>query len=69
MDICDLGQEFSDEELDEDGCPIPSARKKQKSGESDFLEVGSVSWSIIIAIYFLTLHDDSKENCIMFDSI
>ena len=43
--------------------------KKLKVGENDFLEVGSVSWSMLIAIYFLTLHDDQSDSCISFDSI
>ena len=31
--------------------------------------MGSVSWSILLACYFLHLHDDSKEFCIIFDSV
>lgn len=45
------------------------SNKKIKSVESDFLEVGSVSWSMLMALYFLTLHDDSKDSCVTFDSI
>ena len=43
--------------------------KKIKQGDSDFLEVGSVSWSMLIAIYFLTLHDDQTDACITFESV
>lgn len=34
-----------------------------------FLDIGSSSWSILLACYFLTLHDDNKEFCITFNSI
>lgn len=44
-------------------------QKKLKNGESDFLEVGSTSWSMLMALYFLSLHDDSKDACMTFDSI
>ena len=44
-------------------------QKKLKHGESDFLEVGSTSWSMLMALYFLSLHDDSKDACMTFDSI
>ena len=43
--------------------------KKLKNSEGEFLEIGSVSWSMLIALYFLTLHDDCKDACITFDSI
>lgn len=46
----------------------PSA-KKLKAGEGDFLEVGSISWSMLMALYFLALHDDAKDSCVSFDSI
>ena len=32
--------------------------KKLKT-DSDFLDIGSTSWSMLLALYFLTLHDDS----------
>lgn len=43
--------------------------KRLKGSELDFLEVGSASWSMLLAIYFLTLHDDQSDSCISFDSI
>jgi len=46
-----------------------NSMKKLRGPDMDFLEVGSISWSMLIAIYFLTLHDDSKDSCITFDSI
>jgi hypothetical protein len=57
--------EENNSDLDEDRVQA----KKIKQGESDFLEVGSVSWSILIALYFLTLHDDHSDSCITFESI
>ncbi len=38
---------------------IKTSVKKLKTGDSDFLEIGSTSWSMLLALYFLTLHDDS----------
>lgn len=43
--------------------------KKLKIGESDFLDIGSTSWSMMLALYFLTLHDDSQDACCTFESI
>lgn len=54
----------SDEEEDADGAPIV-----KKKGDQDFLDIGSVSWSMLIAIYFLTLHDQDGDSCLSFDSI
>lgn len=34
-----------------------------------FLDIGSVSWSILIAGFFLTLHDDRKAFFISLDSL
>jgi len=45
------------------------ARKSEILGEPEFLDVGTTSWSILMALYILTLHDDSKTCCITFDSI
>jgi hypothetical protein len=42
---------------------------KKLNKEADFLDVGSTSWSMLLAIYFLSLHDDSKDSCITFESI
>ena len=39
-----------------------------KAGNS-FLDVGSVSWSILIACFFLALHDERKNFYINLDSI
>ena len=33
--------------------------KKLKTNDSDYLDIGSVSWSMMLSLYFLTLHDDS----------
>lgn len=44
-------------------------RKHRKYDYSDFLEVGSLSWSLMIALYFLALHDDIKNTCSTFESI
>jgi hypothetical protein len=43
--------------------------KKLKNGEPEFLEIGSTSWSMLISMYFLALHDDCRDACISFDSI
>jgi hypothetical protein len=53
----------SDEEEDADGAPI------QKKKGDDFLDIGSTSWSMLIAIYFLTLHDQDGDSSLSFDSI
>ena len=42
-------------------------RKHRKYDYSDFLEVGSLSWSLMIALYFLALHDDIKNTCSTFE--
>ena len=34
-----------------------------------FLDVGSVSWSMLLACYFLSLHENTATYCITFDSI
>ena len=51
------------------GESLKNSMRKFRGPDMDFLEVGSLSWSMLIAIYFLTLHDDSKDSCISFDSI
>ena len=38
-------------------------------GGNSFLDVGSVSWSILLACFFLSLHDDRKNFFITLDSI
>ena len=38
-------------------------------GVEGFLDIGSLSWSILLACYFLHLHDDNNEFCITFNSI
>ena len=48
---------------------IKTSVKKLKTGDSDFLEIGSTSWSMLLALYFLTLHDDSQDSCCTFESI
>jgi hypothetical protein len=51
----------------EEGAP----RKKLPGGKqgSAFLDVGSVSWSMLIAAYFLSLHDDRKHFYTTMESI
>ena len=38
-------------------------------GGNSFLDVGSVSWSILLACFFLSLHDDRKNFFISLDSV
>lgn len=61
----EVGQECGEEDtlmiVDEGGV-------KRKQGCS-FLDVGSVSWSILLACFFLQLHDDRKAFFISIDSI
>jgi len=63
--------EFSDQDMDdEERRARTAAQKRLKIGaEPEFLEVGSTSWSMLMALYFLMLHDDSKDASINFDSI
>jgi len=58
----------SDMDGSDDDAAAKASMRKLRSAD-DFLEVGSVSWSILISLYFLTLHDDSKDSCISFESI
>ena len=44
-------------------------KKLSKGGSSAFLDVGSVSWSLLIAAYFLSLHDDRKSYFITYESL
>eukprot|EP00347_Sterkiella_histriomuscorum_P011553 403372017 len=51
---------------------LANGAKKKKPNHNDssaFLDTGSVSWSMIIAIYFLSLHDDRKSFYITMSSI
>jgi hypothetical protein len=43
--------------------------KKMKNEKQDFLIVGSVSWSLMLALYFLYLHNETKDFFYSFDSI
>jgi hypothetical protein len=59
---------------DEDGDEMMNggqAKKLNMSGKpgSGFLDVGSVSWSMLISCYFLQLHDDRKSFFITLESI
>ena len=48
----------------------PSKRKNlNKVQTSAWLDTGSVSWSMLIAIHVLALHDDRKSFFITLDSI
>lgn len=40
-----------------------------KNEKQDFLIVGSVSWSLMLALYFLYLHNETKDFYYSFDSI
>ena len=53
-----------EEEEGEDG-----PKKKKMGKSSDFLDVGSVSWSMLLACFFLILHDDRKTFYINFEGI
>ena len=59
-------------EINEDDAEISEINnKKRKIGKqgSAFLDIGSVSWSMLLATFFLTLHDDKKTFYITFDGI
>lgn len=47
------------------------AMKKKPPGRagSAFLDVGSVSWSMLLACYFLSLHDDRKTFYMTLESV
>ena len=75
MEACQNGSkkrkinEISKEEEDE--ADITGGKKKINTTKhtGSFLEVGSVSWSMLLATYFLVLHDDRKNFYITYDSI
>lgn len=60
-----------DDQMEDDLIDVEGgvSKKHRKYDYSDFLEVGSLSWSLMIALYFLALHDDSKEQCATFESV
>jgi len=70
--------EISNEEGGGEGDPIDcdaeeEGHKKKKlpgrQGGGAFLDVGSVSWSLLLATFFLALHDDRKSFYLTMDSI
>lgn len=46
----------------------PNSKRKKVNNEG-FLDIGSVSWSIMLAAFFLKLHDDDTSFCITFGGI
>lgn len=65
--------EMSKEEEDEEDLILMEgvSKKKKLPGKQGgaFLDVGSVSWSMLLAAYFLSLHDDRKNFYMTMESI
>jgi hypothetical protein len=55
----------------EDDMDVDEGAKKKSGGKQgcSFLDVGSVSWSMLLACFFLQLHDDRKSFYISIESI
>ena len=62
------GEISKDEDDEEEGQKGIKKVLTGKGGNS-FLDVGSVSWSMLLACFFLTLHDDKKSFFISLESI
>jgi len=57
------------EEIDVDAEPCEEGKKKINCGKSSFLDVGSLSWSMLLACFFLQLHDDRKSFHLSLDGV
>ena len=62
--------EISEEVKGEEEDPLQAAKRRKimKQGAA-FLDIGSVSWSMLLATFFLTLHDDKKSFYLSFEGI